>query len=65
MLTYEIARVYSLHKHALNPSQTWHQLTMKFICQDPELNKEVTKYNVFERREVDSSINDWRICHLD
>jgi len=49
----------------LNPAQTWHQITTKFVFYDPELKQEVTKYNVFERRESDPSITDWRICHLE
>jgi len=38
---------------------------MKFVFMDPEINQEVVKYNVFERREVDPSPKDWRICHLE
>ena len=60
-----IARIYSLHKHNLNPNQTWHQLTLKFICKDLETKKEVPQFNVFERREVDSASADWRLCHIE
>jgi hypothetical protein len=60
-----LARIYSLHKHAMNPLQTWHQVTMKFVFQDPETKKEITKHNVFERREADNNIKDWRICYLE
>ena len=49
----------------MNPSQTWHQLTMQFICKDLETKNEIKQYSVFERREADSSATDWRICHIE
>ena len=58
-----IVRIYSLHK--LNPNQIWHQITLKYVFFDTESKKEVEKYNVLERRESDSSINDWRICYIE
>ncbi|CAD8074156.1 unnamed protein product [Paramecium sonneborni] len=59
------ARLYSQKKMALQSSQTWHQITVKFNFIDPETKKDVIKYNVLERRESDSSEKDWRICKLD
>lgn len=44
---------------------TWHQMTLKFVFVDPTNNKDVVKYNVFERRESDASEKDWRICKLE
>ena len=40
-------------------------MTVKFVYVDKETNKDVVKYNVFERRESDNSEKDWRICKLD
>ncbi|CAK77647.1 unnamed protein product (macronuclear) [Paramecium tetraurelia] len=59
------ARLFSQKKMALQSSQTWHQITVKFNFIDPETKKDVVKYNVLERRESDSSEKDWRICKLD
>lgn len=35
---------------------------MKYVFVDEATNKDVVKYNVLERREADSSENDWRFC---
>ncbi|CAD8079179.1 unnamed protein product [Paramecium sonneborni] len=56
---------YIQKKMALQSSQTWHQITVKFNFIDPEKKKDVIKYKVLERRESDSSEKDWRICKLD
>jgi len=40
-------------------------MTIKFCCVDEETNKDLVKFNVFERREADSSEKDWRICSLE
>ena len=40
-------------------------MTCKFSFNDKETKKDVVKYNVLERREADSNIKDWRICHID
>ncbi|EAR94558.1 phosphatidylinositol 4-phosphate 5-kinase (macronuclear) [Tetrahymena thermophila SB210] len=64
-IQFYMARIYSQHKHANNPNQTWHQVTCKFVYYDKLLGKEVAKFNVFERRESDTNQKDWRICHFD
>ena len=40
-------------------------MTMTFTCKDQITNQEVQQINVFERRESDPSITDWRICHIE
>lgn len=45
-------------------SLIWHQIATKFICKDKN-SKEIEQLNVFERREGDSSVKDWRICHIE
>ncbi|KRX06589.1 hypothetical protein PPERSA_13068 [Pseudocohnilembus persalinus] len=59
------ARVFSLHKHGNNPAETWHQMTCRYIFYDKENKKEITQYNVLERREVDKEGMTWRMCHID
>lgn len=56
--------MYIKGKMGVNTRETWHQLTLKFnfITKD---NKDVTKYNIMERREIDSMEKDWRICYLE
>ena len=60
-----IARIYRKNPEVINPKETWYQFTMKFVYHDEALKEEVTKYNVFERRECDTTLKNWKICYIE
>jgi hypothetical protein len=56
--------MYNAGKLGANAKESWHQITLRFHLVDAE-NRDVVRHNVFERREIDSSEKDWRICYLE
>lgn len=54
-----------MQKVGQNPRTTWHQMTVQFKCYDEQTNRDVKTHTVLERREYDTSEQDWRICYLE
>ena len=58
-----MARIFSLDKHGVNKTFSWHQMSLQFEMEDLVTKERSQKVNVFERREVEGTEGFWRICY--
>ena len=49
----------------MNKTFTWHQISLRFVMEDVVNKNTFEKINVFEKREIDEGLGNWRLAYIE